>query len=441
MTGGWQSRGQLRLALLLALLEVYRWRLSVAFTHCPGTGCRPVAPGFFSKAASSAGARRPRWEQSARWAKPGESWEPEEEPSIGPAILEGKVDILKLPDRFVGGSYFLLNLSVRHGDTKFAVSPSTAAETQLTLLLDTGLTAAAMLTSEVCTRLNLPVGGEVGTGIGATGTSMAMPSVRIEGAALIVRPHHTTVDQARILPLPALSGVVVDDFPQLKIGKEIGISLDGMLGQGFMQRCDLELDCETSTVRAWPPASLSQDPGWRLLEALGMPGHLQGLLLSVPGCMEPVVGLVDSGASHTVVNKKAAYVLSLHMDEKAQGRKVRGIGLDNSVIEMPLIRLANATLAGARHVTISPHRPGAGVGLRSWRFRNTGAVTPGVKIARFPGEVEVAIGDIGFFQELLSQEQDSIGDFDGPVALIGQDLLTQLPMRYSAATGRIWFKQ
>ena len=67
----------------------------------------------------------------------------------------------------------------------------------------------------------------------------------------------------------------------------------------------------------------------RQLEALGMPGRLQaqlinllatgctmlhlpptgllvctcqGLLLTVPGCLEPVIGLVDTGASHTARN-------------------------------------------------------------------------------------------------------------------------------------------
>eukprot|EP00439_Symbiodinium_sp_Y106_P066117 s1794_g10.t1 len=43
-------------------------------------------------------------------------------------------------------------------------------------------------------------------------------------------------------------------------------------------------------------------------------------------------------------------------------------------------------------------------------------------------------------EELLSQPQETIGDFDGPVALLGQDLMTQMPLRYSAARGTLWFR-
>ncbi|CAE7841019.1 AMY1.1 [Symbiodinium sp. CCMP2592] len=87
-----------------------------------------------------------------------------------------------------------------------------------------------------------------------------------------------------------------------------------MLGQGFMDQYDLELDARTERLRAWPRASLPVRPSdgdWRQLEALGMPGRLQGLLMTVPGCLEPIVGLVDTGASHTVLNRQAAYVLGL----------------------------------------------------------------------------------------------------------------------------------
>ncbi|CAL1143224.1 unnamed protein product [Cladocopium goreaui] len=110
---------------------------------------------------------------------------------------------------------------------------------------------------------------------------------------------------------------------------------------------------------------------------------------------------------------------------------------------MPLLSLENITLSSARHVTISPHEPGEGAnpmeGRRSWRFRNTGARIEG-PIASFPAAVDVGVGDIGLFQALLSQPQETIGDFDGPVALLGQDIMTQLPLRYSAARGTLWFR-
>lgn len=351
--------------------------------------------------------------------------------------LEGKLQMLELPTRFIGGAYYLLVLTVPPADAFLAVdkSPEAFPRTNLTLLLDSGLTAAVMLTSDVCKSLKLVVGseGNFSSGLGAIG-SMDMQQVRVEGAALS--------DGQEICPLSPLAGVVVDDFPQLKIADEVGVVLQGMLGQGFMDQYDLELDAGQQQLRAWPRASLpSEQPGdWRQLEALGMPGRLQGLLLTVPGCLEPVIGLVDTGASHTVLNRQAAYVLGLRVEAVNAARRVRGIGLDGSVLEMPLLSLENITLSSARHVTISPHEPGEGAnpmeGRRSWRFR---ARIEG-PIASFPAAVDVGVGDIGLFQALLSQPQETIGDFDGPVALLGQDIMTQLPLRYSAARGTLWFR-
>jgi len=362
-------------------------------------------------------------------------------PALPAPTLEGRLQLLKLPTRFIGGAYFLLMLSVPPADAFRAVEPDSFPRTNLTLLLDSGLTAAVMLTTDVCKTLKLAMGGEgsFSSGVGATGSSLDMQQVRVEGAALVEEGREA---EAQSCPLDPMAGVVVDNFPQLSIAGEVGVALQGMLGQGFMDQYDLELDARTERLRAWPRASLPVRPSdgdWRQLEALGMPGRLQGLLMTVPGCLEPIVGLVDTGASHTVLNRQAAYVLGLRVDAAAE-RKVRGIGLDNSVLEMPLLSLANITLSSARHVSIAPHEPGGGAnpveGRRSWRFR---ARIKG-PIATFPEAVDVGVGDIGLFQELLSQPQETIGDFDGPVALLGQDLMTQMPLRYSAARGTLWFR-
>lgn len=373
-------------------------------------------------------------------------------PALPPPTLEGRLQLLKLPTRFIGGAYFLLMLSVPPADAFRAVEPDRFPRTNLTLLLDSGLTAAVMLTTDVCKTLKLAMGGEgsFSSGVGATGSSLDMQQVRVEGAALLEGPGDglsfegadAASASATRCPLDPMAGVVVDNFPQLSIAGEVGVALQDMLGQGFMDQYDLELDARTERLRAWPRASLPVTPSdgdWRQLEALGMPGRLQGLLMTVPGCLEPIVGLVDTGASHTVLNRQAAYVLGLRVDAAAE-RKVRGIGLDNSVLEMPLLSLANITLSSARHVSIAPHEPGGGAnpveGRRSWRFR---ARIKG-PIATFPEAVDVGVGDIGLFQELLSQPQETIGDFDGPVALLGQDLMTQMPLRYSAARGTLWFR-
>merc|ERR1712050_97529 len=89
-------------------------------------------------------------------------------------------------------------------------------------------------------------------------------------------------------------------------------------------------------------------------------------------------------------------------------------------------------------VSLVLNAPGPG-GLKTWRFGNLASPTQ-ERVGPL-GKVEVAIGDISFFETLLSEDQDTIGRFRGPVALLGQDLLAQLPLRLSAKSQRLWMKQ
>ncbi|CAE7841021.1 unnamed protein product [Symbiodinium sp. CCMP2592] len=120
-----------------------------------------------------------------------------------------------------GGAYFLLMLSVPPADAFRAVEPDSFPRTNLTLLLDSGLTAAVMLTTEVCKTLKLAMGGEgsFSSGVGATGSSLDMQQVRVEGAALVEEGRQAeAASEAQSCPLDPMAGVVVDNFPQLRLG-------------------------------------------------------------------------------------------------------------------------------------------------------------------------------------------------------------------------------
>lgn len=267
-----------------------------------------------------------------------------------------------------------------------------------------------------------------------------MSSVVVEGAEI-----RGPDGQGDGIPLGVMSGVMVEDFPQRKIGEEVGISIDGMLGQGFLEQCDLELDAGQGFLRAWNPGSFAEEQvgsGWKALTTLKLPADLQGLLLSVPGGLEPVVGIVDTGASHTVLNRNAAYVLGLEVsaaESGMQSRFVRGIGLDSSQLEMPLVTVSNVMLGGASQVTIVPRARATASDRLSWSFRNV-VCPPAERIGPLDS-VAMAVGDIGIFEQLLTQNQDTIGDFKGPAALLGQDILAQLPLRLSVKSGRLWLRQ
>lgn len=330
--------------------------------------------------------------------------------------------VMTLPGRFVGTGYYLVELAVPG-----SLSP-------LSMLLDTGLTIPVMLLSSARDRLGLANGAGSTAAIGATG-SVSFNNIRLDGAEL-----RSAGDAGgKPMVLGSMEGVVVDDFPQRSIGEEVGVHLDGMLGQGFLERCDLELDAGQGHLRAWPAGKApAGSQGWTLLPSLRLPGSLHGLLLHVPGA-EPIVGIADTGATHTVINGRAARILGLEAavaKSRADFNNVRGMGLGGTALEMPLVEVCQACLCGASHVSIVPQGVGAD-GLRSWAFGNA-KVQPGESAGPL-SKVQIAVGEIAFFEELLSHPQNSIGNFNGAVALIGQDLLAQRPVRLSALAGRISF--
>lgn len=339
--------------------------------------------------------------------------------------LEVPLKTLPMPARFVGGDYHLITVVVRN--------------LSLLMLLDTGLTMPVMLTPDTVARLGLDSGGAAGAGtwgVGATGGLMM--------EAVVLPPSELRSLDGRSMSLKQMTGVV-QDFPQRKIGEEVGIGICGMLGQGFLDMCDVELDARAGLLRAWPPGQMPrQESSWRLLPALRLPGSLQGVLLSIQGGREPVVGIVDTGASHTVLNTKAAAVLGLEAAaaaSKADGRIVRGLGLDGTVLEMPLVHVGKLRLCGASEVSITVRPVPAGSFERKSFYFGATSCPPGFEVVGPLNGVELAVGDIGFFDQLLTDGQDSIGDFSGAAALVGQDILGQLPMRVSAVESKLWFRQ
>lgn len=365
--------------------------------------------------------------------------------ATGAAPLEAPLRSLPLPGRFIGSGYYIIDLAVRSNGAA------------LRMVLDTGLTAPVMLTSKACERLGLAAGSASSRGIGATG-SLMMQTVDLDGVEI------KTPGDSSAVPISHMSGVVVDDFIQQKMGEEVGVEVDGMLGQGFLDLLDLELDPFGATLRAWPPGTMPTPAApaatsvtsmasvvdgwgaapiaaecWTELRTLRLPGELYGVLLSVPGTEEAVLGIVDSGASHTVINTKAAALLGLQSEAKKNellGRTVRGIGLGNTALHMPLVTVSGIRLCGAQHVEIVRWPGGPPPRNRvGWEFGATHCV-PGSSSSPF-FQVELGVGDIGFFEELLSQTQDTIGQFEGAAALIGQDLLTQRALRLSAK-GTLW---
>ncbi|CAE8695666.1 unnamed protein product [Polarella glacialis] len=125
-----------------------------------------------------------------------------------------------------------------------------------------------------------------------------------------------------------------------------------------------------------------------------------------------VVGILDTGASHTVLNWAAASLLLGFTQAEDEERLVEEHGGTSSFdvsgrrIDMPMFEVA-------------------------LQLRGAGREPQGSCCFQ---PVEVAIGDIALFATLLG------GSTESPAALIGQDLLIQRPMLFAARQRLLCFR-
>lgn len=196
----------------------------------------------------------------------------------------------------------------------------------------------------------------------------------------------------------------VTDFPQRQIGAQLGWHVDGMLGMEFYERFGVETDRDC--LRLYAPDDGSAVAEAKSMEKLSLT-RLQARLLGVevaspaaPRGAARVLGILDTGAAHTVLNwAAAAALLGLRQDDPslAEAGSISASDIGGRPIDMPIVE-AELELRGA------------------------GKNAHGV--SRFK-PIEVALGNIALFARL-------VGDESEPVALVGQDLLTQRATLFSA---------
>jgi len=196
------------------------------------------------------------------------------------------------------------------------------------------------------------------------------------------------------------------DFPQRRMGASMGMQIDGMLGMEFFERFTMEVDA--SALRLY-----EADCGEKIAVANDMvtlttaplPARLLGVHLGLPGSDQCVCGVIDTGASFTVLNWAAAKMLLNLAEEDAQqmlssSGGVSSVDAKGRELLMPTVADLSLQLRGAGRAP-----------------RRTWDAAP----------VEVAIGDVASFEQIFGQVVK-------PCALIGQDLLTQAPMLLAASS-------
>lgn len=301
---------------------------------------------------------------------------------------------LALPqDAYLGPGFDLVAVSVFQGGGR-----------ALSFMLDSGLTSS-MLRPPVAKDLDLK--GDASAGersfIGADGSRVSAV-VRLEDAQL------EGVD-VKVGPLSPM----VLDFPQAEIGRELGHVVDGMLGMEFYERFAVEVDCVASCLRLYAAdagEAAAQARGMEQLTTAMLPSRLLGVAVELAEGADlrmfraapsrRVVGIVDTGASHSVLNWAAAATLlgvrSRDDARLASAGRISSMDVSGRLVDMPLLSI---------------------------RLRLKGAGPQARGAADFEA-IEIAIGDIALFARLLG------GNTSEPAALIGQDILVQRPMLLAA---------
>jgi hypothetical protein len=316
---------------------------------------------------------------------------------------------LKLPPGGVGADYPLLKVSVqRLGPFYF--------------MIDSGLTSE-LITPHLRDQLRiLGKSRQKVAGLGAGGAVNAGEVVELQGAALV--GGSTRAASRDQLPLPNLTAVVTP-FPQEHLDPAHD-PVEGMLGMELLSQFDADLDFTAGRFRVWAPgegtaaaaqAGLVAVPA-AVLNETGLLGiRVTSTTAAKTGAPQPVVGIIDCGASFSAVNWAAAGLMGLPpRGDRAYGSgpTIYSVGVDGRPMPLP---------------TTSVQLTYTGNPVRSSRGPLT--FEPPAKEWKPWKPISVAVGDLPVFEQLLG---DGRTPFSGPAALIGLDVLSQRRVMLAAGS-------
>jgi len=330
------------------------------------------------------------------------------------ALATAPVETMRLPGSMLGTGYELTRLEAE------------GVRQPLTFLLSTAFPKNALTTrgNELLQSTAAPSkfkGGWLSSAV-AAGTKVDVKGIRFLGTG-------GRIDD--------LTDCEILDFPQSQLLAQLGVEVHGILGQPFFELYDWDLDRYRQRAQLYAPGLASSQGFYstvKHLPGIALPsGNLGVVLLSSvyeeDGSQKDVsfIGLVDTGAAHTVLNWEAAKLLGYSgpTDPRLFGAtKVLGASETGEAEEMPvvLMRLSLCGIPeGVKPMLLSlTQEEFKADGGKGWYFEEK--TLHGGDGCLACGAVNVAIGNpLG-----LSVLQDSmIGPFKGAGAIIGQDLLFQ----------------
>merc|ERR1719387_376459 len=267
-----------------------------------------VFPGALPVTAPVSHAQVP-WAQDGTWARAGAVTMTADTPEEVAALATGatavdlqnagkqtvenvpSVDIcsIDLPDGSIGEGYIPVPVKLKN---------SKGEERLVHFILDSGLTTT-MITPDLRKWLDQkePRGGGMTANGFAAGGSSTLQVCPLNGAEV----------GGCGIQLPRMSAVVLD-FPQANI-EDPRYDIQGMLGMEFVSQFDLDVDFPAKKIRLWNPGegvkAANQD-GLVAVPVSLIPGDILGVRVAAGEGTTPFLGIVDLGASFTLMNTAAA---------------------------------------------------------------------------------------------------------------------------------------
>jgi hypothetical protein len=305
---------------------------------------------------------------------------------------------IELPDGSIGEGYIPVPVKL---------SNSKGEERLVHFILDSGLTTT-MITPDLRKWLDQkePGGGGMTANGFAAGGSSTLDVCPLKGAEV----------GGCGIQLPRMSAVVLD-FPQASI-EDPRYDIQGMLGMEFVSQFDLDVDFPAGKIRLWNPGEGVKQAQADKLVAVPVsliPGDILGVRVAAGEGTTPFLGVVDLGASFTLMNTAAAKLSNLPLTSEPGKTGIAATGVDG-----------RQTMLASRTTDITL------LGFEEWndgsRWGDSAALQK-AKMLKFDG-IRTGVGEVAVFEQLLSTPGNP---WMGPAGLLGLDIWMKTRIMFGAA--------
>eukprot|EP00984_Skeletonema_dohrnii_P021780 scaffold10966_cov75-Skeletonema_dohrnii-CCMP3373.AAC.1 len=324
---------------------------------------------------------------------------------------------LRLPKGGLGREYIIIQLYIDgNGPYDFMV--------------DSGLTTE-LITPHLQSILNAKSSGITKQGLSAGDAGSLQSLVELTNVELCCGKF---ASGDALFPLQGPLHAIVTDFPQEHLDPSHD-PVEGMLGMEVLERFDVDLDFPAGRLRLWKLGTVRAEAkragmtnieavvvnetrllGFRVVSANAPKGSSGEDVLA-----QPFLGVVDCGASFSVVNWRAASLLGLPPQSDSVYKKmpmVQGIGVDGRPQLLPTTNIGVSFCGNAIRNKDDKSNMSFEAPSSDW--------TPW-------SAVPMAIGDLPVFSQLLG---DGRSAYKGPAGIIGLDILSQRRVILETGAGR-----